>query len=90
VKLDDWRLRNGLTYRELGELIGCRVALAFAYCQKPGSRQFKRPKDDRMARIYRATNGAVTPGDFYELPKLGPDPAWEPELPLKPVPAEAA
>lgn len=84
ISLDEWRLRRGLTYRGLGELIGCRVKLAFAYCQDPGTDKFNRPGDVNMARIYVITDGDVQPNSFYRLPKLTqPFDPNAPQLPLE-------
>jgi hypothetical protein len=70
LALAEWRLRQGLTYRQLGVLIGVRVNLAFAYCLEPGDKGFKCPRADRMARIYEVTDGEVGPASFYRLPRL--------------------
>jgi hypothetical protein len=70
LTLDEWRLRQGLSYRALGTLLGCQVNIAFAYCQEPGTKGFKRPGDDRMDRIFVISNGEVWPNSFYKLPKL--------------------
>ena len=63
---DAWRRRQGLTYGALGKKYGASQALAYAHCQPPGSRHFKRPRDKTLKRIVELAAGAITPNDFYE------------------------
>ena len=84
LTLDEWRLREGLTYRELGKLIGCPIGMAYAYCLDPQAASFKVPRPDRMCRIFQITGGQVPPTSFYKLPKLlAPFDPHAPELPLE-------
>lgn len=72
MTLDEWRLREGLTYRELSKRIGCPVGMAYAYCLDPEAGEFRLPRPDRMAIIWRFTHGEVPPASFYKLPVLPP------------------
>jgi hypothetical protein len=41
--------------------------------QPPGHKDFKRPNDDNMKRLFEITGGEVTPADFYQVAE------WEAE-----------
>lgn len=84
LTLDEWRLRQHLTYRELGALIMCNVGMAYAYCLDPRAAEFRLPRSQRMARIYEISNGEVGPASFYKLPRLTqPFDPKAPQLPLE-------
>ena len=70
LSLDEWRLREGLTHKQLGGLIGCTGHMAYVYCCAPSEPAFRLPRADRMARIFMITNGEVGPASFFKLPKL--------------------
>ena len=70
ISLDEWRLREGLTHKQLGQLIGCAGHMAYVYCCDPSDRNSRVPRADRMVRIYVVTNGEVRPDSFFRLPKL--------------------
>lgn len=84
ISLDEWRLRQGLTHKQLGQLIGCAGHMAYIYCCDPSDQNFRLPRSDRMARIYLVTNGEVRPDSFYRLPRISrPFDPSAPELPLE-------
>lgn len=66
MKLIDFKTKNELTYADLAEMIGLgrgRAKDVERYCKgvcKPNS-------DDLYQRIHEATNGQVTPNDFYGM-----------------------
>lgn len=70
LTLDEWRLSEKLSHKQLGELIGCKGHMAYVYCCDPADPAFRMPRPDRMRRIYVVTNGAVGPASFYRLPEL--------------------
>lgn len=65
MKLKDYLKTNGRTYEQFAQAI--RVSPVSVYRYASG-RQL--PDRDVLPRIYAATDGAVTPNDFFDfLPK---------------------
>lgn len=64
MKLKAWRLTQGMTQSELADAICVRTSAVSRY------ERDRVPEPDIVARIYAVTQGAVTPGDFYDLPDL--------------------
>lgn len=75
MKLDAFIKTHGLT----GEEFAAKAGISRSDVSKYRSGRSK-PKDDAMRKIFAATNGLVTPNDFYDLP----------EPPLSPSSAESA
>lgn len=61
----DWVRQRGLTWEAAARLIAVSNSTV-AYRYTKGSV----PRPPIMGRIYLATDGEVTPNDFYRLPKL--------------------
>ncbi len=70
TRLSKWLSDQGLTFAAFGRLIGTGTSNVRRYCLPPGHSQRRIPDEARMVAIYRATRGAVTPSDFYDLPPL--------------------
>lgn len=67
MTLDEFRVQKGLTYKELSIGIGVAgPAVARRYCKKS-----QIPSREIMPAIYKFTNGAVTPNDFFDLESKG-------------------
>jgi len=67
MKLADWRRRKNLTQQQLADELGCIVTTIARY-----ETGLRRPDGPAMIRIYKLTEGAVQPNDFYQLPDLQP------------------
>jgi|TARA_R110002020_G_scaffold353993_1_gene566799 hypothetical protein len=69
MKLEDWRLERGLTYKQLAEKLDAPGAgVVHRWClnpQHPGYARYVRPSQEYMRRIKIATDGAVQPNDFF-------------------------
>lgn len=63
MKLDSFLALNAVKQNEFAEKIGENSVCVNRYCL--GTRI---PRPEVMRKIYVATNGAVTPNDFYGLP----------------------
>lgn len=62
MTLDQWRNAQKLSFGDLARLLACSRAQAHRLCR--GTRL---PDRGAMARIHAATDGAVTPNDFYAV-----------------------
>ena len=63
MKLSDFKKQQGLSYEQLTTLIGdCSESAVIKW-----ERGERVPQKDQMERIFRATNGAVTPNDFFDI-----------------------
>ncbi|MBU6525944.1 helix-turn-helix transcriptional regulator [Methylocystis sp. MJC1] len=60
MKLADYLTKNDITHADFGRLIRISQAAVTRYAQ--GDRF---PKKEILERIYAATEGAVTPNDFF-------------------------
>jgi putative transcriptional regulator len=61
MKLDTYLEQAGLTHGQFAEMIGC---------EQPTITRFTKgrvPSPDLMRKIVEATDGAVTPNDFFDL-----------------------
>lgn len=67
MKLAQFLYQHDLTDAEFAALIGASRSLISRY--RAGNRI---PGKTLMVRIYRVTQGAVCPNDFYDLPPLKP------------------
>ena len=61
-KLKAWRMKHGVSQQDFARQIGTRSQ---RLCDWESGR--KTPNLEFMRRIYVATNGAVTPGDFFGI-----------------------
>lgn len=68
MKLEQWRQAQGISYRELGDLVGVSYETARQHCQPVGHPAFCMPRRLTMQRYVLATGGAVQPADFYTAP----------------------
>lgn len=65
MKLNQWALREHLTYLDVAAMIGRSPSVVYKWFVGTS-----RPNEDGMAALYQLTLGQVTPTDFYELPLL--------------------
>ncbi len=70
MKLSEWREQKGMARSELADMIGLSSMQVYRL-----ERGLSRPSPKVMERIVRVTDGAVTPNDFYDLPRV-PVPRW--------------
>lgn len=66
MKLAGYMSEHALTYAEFARRIGS----AHARTVERYAKGHQRPNAMMMAAIVRATGGAVTPNDFFDLPPL--------------------
>lgn len=62
MRLKDYLKAAGMTRAEFAKMVGCEQPTVSRYLRG------RVPAPEVMARIVAATNGAVTPNDFYNLP----------------------
>lgn len=62
MKLEKYLATNAVTQKEFAEQIGEKPVVITRYCN--GQRI---PRAEIMVKIFKATNGAVTPNDFYDI-----------------------
>ena len=66
MKLEDWRLDKGYTYRDLARKLDAPGAgVVHRWCLPISNKRRVRPNEEYMRRIKIATNGAVQPNDFF-------------------------
>lgn len=65
MRLDQWRIEQGLNIQQLADRIPTTHTAAWRYC-----RGIRVPNRATMPAIYRVTAGQVQPNDFYDLPQL--------------------
>nr|DAF54000.1 MAG TPA: Helix-turn-helix XRE-family like protein [Siphoviridae sp. ctFgp7] len=63
MKIDEYLKQSQTTQAMLASRVGVSVQAVSLFCH--GERI---PRPETMRKIYVATNGAVTPNDFYGLP----------------------
>lgn len=63
MKLNCFLARNAVTQKDFAESIGEKVARVNWYCLEK-----RIPRPSVMRKIFDATQGQVTPNDFYDLP----------------------
>lgn len=72
MRLEDWRLEEGLTYAKLADLLSTpdqhvSAETARRYCMEEGEDLRRFPEAAMLRRIYTLTGGKVTPNDFAGL-----------------------
>lgn len=67
MRLAIWRKNAGKTQADLAELLGCSQSYISQIERTTGALV---PGPAIMIEIYRLTDGAVQPNDFYDLPAL--------------------
>ena len=60
MELSDYLNSIGANPTSFAEKVGVSIKAMHRYCKKE-----RLPRPDIMARIYKATEGKVTPADFY-------------------------
>ncbi len=66
MTLDQWRVRQKLSYNKLAKLLGASHAtIARRWCQPTGAKDRMIPSPKYMERIVLLTDGRVQPNDFY-------------------------
>jgi DNA-binding transcriptional regulator YdaS (Cro superfamily) len=72
MKLKDWLTKTGIQPSDFAKTIETQPAAVSRYCA--GTRI---PEKEVMPRIVAATNGEVTPNDFYGVDVAGPQPSGD-------------
>jgi hypothetical protein len=72
MTLEDWRLEEGLTYARLAELLSEKDQAVSAetvrrYCMPEEQSLSRIPDPPMLRKIFRVTQGKVTPNDFAGL-----------------------
>ncbi len=62
MKLATYLATNAVTQKDFAEQIGEKQPIINLYCRRK-----RIPRPDVMLKIFKATNGAVTPNDFYDI-----------------------
>lgn len=66
MMIREWRLKRGLSFRAVAELVGVANGTVVRRWETGDCI----PRRDEMRRIFVATAGKVTPNDFYDLTEL--------------------
>lgn len=74
MKLATWRKERGMTQVDLAAALGCSQSYI---SQIERAVEPIVPSRELMAVIFRVTDGAVEPNDFYDLPALAGAPLSE-------------
>lgn len=64
MQLEEWRRSQGLTYSELGQMIGTGTEMARRFCLPLGQRWRNNPSIPQLLKIMEITGGAVQAHDF--------------------------
>lgn len=70
MRFGEWVEKTGKSNAEIGRELG-RSAMCISHWR----RRERVPGKEDVAAIYRYTDGAVTPNDWYDLPELDADAA---------------
>ncbi len=70
--LDAWRIKQRLSYQQLGKLYGAAATTAWHHCQPLGDPQFRNPHR-YVTKIFTATG--IPPEAFYTLRLVGDEAA---------------
>lgn len=70
MKLAAWRKQEGLSQDELATALETTQGYVSRIERPARAKDFRMPGLRMMIDIYRLTAGAVTPNDFYDLPKI--------------------
>ncbi|BBC99116.1 helix-turn-helix domain-containing protein [Sphingobium sp. YG1] len=70
MKLAAWRKQEGLSQDELATALDTTQGYVSRIERPARAKDFRMPGLRMMIDIFRRTRGAVTPNDFYDLPKL--------------------
>ena len=66
-KLEDYRTRNKITYKQLAVILKIHERTARRHCRPLGDLDFHLPIQKTMAKIIMITEGYVQPNDFYHI-----------------------
>ena len=63
MRLSDYLKAEGMTLAQFGSQIGISASTVHRYATG-----LRVPKPEVMSRVFAATDGRVTPNDFFDLP----------------------
>ena len=66
-KLEDYRTRNKITYKQLAGTFEIHERTARRHCKPLGDLDFHLPIQKTMVKIIMITEGYVQPNDFYHI-----------------------
>ena len=66
-KLEDYRTRNKLSYKQLANILKIHERTARRHCRPLGDLDFHLPVRKTMEKIIIMTEGYVQPNDFYHI-----------------------
>ena len=66
-KLEDYRTRNKITYKQLAGTLEIHERTARRHCRPLGDLDFHLPIQKTMVKIIMITEGFVQPNDFYHV-----------------------
>ena len=66
-KLEDYRTRNKITYKQLADTLEIHERTARRHCKPLGDMDFHLPIQKTMVKIIMITEGYVQPNDFYHI-----------------------
>ena len=66
-KLEDYRTRNKLSYKQLASILKIHERTARRHCRPLGDLDFHLPIQKTMEKIIMITEGYVQPNDFYHI-----------------------
>ena len=66
-KLEDYRTRNKLSYKQLAVILKIHERTARRHCRPLGDLDFHLPVRKTMEKIIIMTEGYVQPNDFYHI-----------------------
>jgi len=66
-KLEDYRTRNKITYKQLANTLEIHERTARRHCKPLGDLDFHLPIQKTMVKIIMITEGYVQPNDFYHI-----------------------
>jgi hypothetical protein len=66
-KLEDYRTRNKITYKQLADTLEIHERTARRHCKPLGDLDFHLPIQKTMVKIIMITEGYVQPNDFYHI-----------------------
>jgi len=66
-KLEDYRTRNKITYKQLANTLEIHERTARRHCKPLGDLDFHLPIQKTMEKIIMITEGYVQPNDFYHI-----------------------
>lgn len=66
TRLESWRLKQGLTYSELGARLGVTQQAAHRYCRPPGDASHRRPARSVALLLAAITDGEIDIANYSD------------------------